>query len=576
MAPILTKKPVNPIPVAVEPAVEPIQPSSVIVIHPGSMYLRIGRASESYPKVIPHVIARRNRLGPSPIHRDPTLVPLINLSQELKSQLHNYQVTLGSILASCMTSDGRLRNSIPLNIVTEYNSKVKPQVISGKSDIPWTKVDDQHDIFIGEDALRLQPGENFNIHWPIRRGQFNLHSGVGGSMTSVLSDLEAIWSTACQKLLDISPKDLKSFRAVLVISDVYKREHVREMVYLLLTRLGFMSCFVHLESVCATFGAGVSFACVVDVGDQKTAVSCVEDGISHKNTRLNINYGGNDITRLFHWFLGKLSFPYKCSPELPLDCLTVQELKEQLCHVNLDIYGVQDKYFTIKRPSVPVLRYGIKVGDECLIAPLALFHPELFGITGPKKVQTHTRNEGLPDDPYDEQYLIQTQRRGVKDVAEGHPDQSALDESHLNASLLEEDMDSADPPTNPNAKEMEDISCDQLFGVDQAILQSIERCDSEEVKRKLYSCILFVGGGMMFQGIHSWFHNKFRTLVPRMYRADPYDIITRPKDLDPRVTVWKGAALMSCLDTAQELWIKKKEWMKYNVKILREKAPFIW
>lgn len=37
----------------------------------------------------------------------------------------------------------------------------------------------------------------------------------------------------------------------------------------------------------ATFGAGLGYACVVDVGDQKTSVSCVEDGISHPNTRVN-------------------------------------------------------------------------------------------------------------------------------------------------------------------------------------------------------------------------------------------------------------------------------------------------
>ncbi len=37
--------------------------------------------------------------------------------------------------------------------------------------------------------------------------------------------------------------------------------------------------------MCATFGAGVPSACVIDVGDQKTSVSCVEDGISHKQTR---------------------------------------------------------------------------------------------------------------------------------------------------------------------------------------------------------------------------------------------------------------------------------------------------
>lgn len=39
------------------------------------------------------------------------------------------------------------------------------------------------------------------------------------------------------------------------------------------------------ESVCAVYGSGLSSACVVDIGDQKTSVCCVEDGISHRNTR---------------------------------------------------------------------------------------------------------------------------------------------------------------------------------------------------------------------------------------------------------------------------------------------------
>ena len=39
------------------------------------------------------------------------------------------------------------------------------------------------------------------------------------------------------------------------------------------------------ESICAVFGQGVGSACVVDVGDQKTSICCVEDGISHKHTR---------------------------------------------------------------------------------------------------------------------------------------------------------------------------------------------------------------------------------------------------------------------------------------------------
>lgn len=41
------------------------------------------------------------------------------------------------------------------------------------------------------------------------------------------------------------------------------------------------------ESVCACFGSGISTACVVDVGAQKTAVCCVEDGLSLTKTRYN-------------------------------------------------------------------------------------------------------------------------------------------------------------------------------------------------------------------------------------------------------------------------------------------------
>lgn len=43
------------------------------------MYLRIGRASEAFPKVFPHVIARRNKLGSIPVSKDDVLVPVVNM-----------------------------------------------------------------------------------------------------------------------------------------------------------------------------------------------------------------------------------------------------------------------------------------------------------------------------------------------------------------------------------------------------------------------------------------------------------------------------------------------------------------
>lgn len=97
---------------------------------------------------------------------------------------------------------------------------------------------------------------------------------------------------------------------------MYRRRHVRAIIEVLLGDLGFSAVLLHQvcllqplcnfclyvsfsvfspgiflagmmeqESVCATFGAGVSTACVVDVGASKTSVSCVEEGVSLQESR---------------------------------------------------------------------------------------------------------------------------------------------------------------------------------------------------------------------------------------------------------------------------------------------------
>lgn len=87
--------------------------------------------------------------------------------------------------------------------------------------------------------------------------------------------------------------------------------------------------------MCATFGAGVSSACVVDMGDQKTSVCCVEDGLSQPNTRYCMEYGGCDITRCFHWLLTRAGFPYRtCDLKARADALFIRDLKEEYCHMD--------------------------------------------------------------------------------------------------------------------------------------------------------------------------------------------------------------------------------------------------
>lgn len=79
---------------------------------------------------------------------------------------------------------------------------------------------------------------------------------------------------------------------------------------------------------------GSSTACVVDIGDQKVSISCVEEGVSLPHTRIQMNYGGRDVTRFLLWLLLRNGFPHKsCSMDDTRDLLVLTALKETLCHL---------------------------------------------------------------------------------------------------------------------------------------------------------------------------------------------------------------------------------------------------
>ena len=54
------------------------------------------------------------------------------------------------------------------------------------------------------------------------------------------------------------------------------------------------------------------------------------------------------------------------------------------------------------------------------------------------------------------------------------------------------------------------------------------------------------------------------------------EVVTDPRDCESDGVTWRGAAIMSSLESAQELWIRPREWSKFGQKILRERVPFPW
>lgn len=147
------------------------------------------------------------------------------------------------------------------------------------------------------------------------------------SQQAVKADLRDIWSKAIQKHLKVDPSEFKvgkshgglilrpwhtsaqahwpfskvthtlllpgcaqHYRTLVLVPDMCKRRHLRAIIEVLLDDLGFAAVLLHQESVCATFGAGVSSACVVDVGASKVSVSCVDEGISLEQCRYSCRF----------------------------------------------------------------------------------------------------------------------------------------------------------------------------------------------------------------------------------------------------------------------------------------------
>lgn len=137
------------------------------------------------------------------------------------------------------------------------------------------------------------------------------------------------------RLIDCSIR-VQRMKCVLLVPDIFDRADLRLMLDVILCDLQMASvvlqqvqqgCGPRLgprdsasrcpdraarqESVAAVYGAGIPSACVVDVGDQKTNIACVDDGISLPASRITLRLGGLDVTRTLYYCLQQVAFPYR-------------------------------------------------------------------------------------------------------------------------------------------------------------------------------------------------------------------------------------------------------------------------
>ncbi|KAI9060920.1 actin-like ATPase domain-containing protein [Trametes sanguinea] len=383
---------------AATPTTETRRGSKVVVIHPGSRFLRIGRASDVTPLTIPNVIARKHAPPvPAPVYVEGISRPREERKRSTPSvtapSADEYAVNVASddpfdakVAAITVSLRDRMRfyklrvTPNAASIATSFNEQFKPEIIPETNDpysVDWIYSSDEP-YLTGESALRLANPEEMGyvVRWPIYGGNFNTRDYP--SQQAVYNDLETIFRESL-KLKGVEPSAYKEYSVVLVIPDYYDRLYVEALVRILLVDMGFKQLCAQQESLAATYGAGISNACVVDMGAVKTSIACVDDGMVIADTRMVLSMGGNDITEFLCVLLEKIGFPYRdINLARSYDWNVMEDLKARICtlaegDVALNLYD-----FYVRRPGKPTEKYGLRAYDEIILAPMCLFEPRVI------------------------------------------------------------------------------------------------------------------------------------------------------------------------------------------------------
>ncbi|KAK9447249.1 uncharacterized protein V1518DRAFT_421732 [Limtongia smithiae] len=352
--------------------------SKVIVVHLGSRNMRIGLASDTFPKTIPLCIAYK--MTAAEIARADTAAPPFSPADD--PEFLDVKKTVSADFRERVRFYKRRMPNNSHDSVVSFNKRTAPESIPDHNDpnrIEWTDVSSGPNVVLGEKALKIPPlsKPRYKLLWPIKNGYFN--ESDYKSNRQLIGDIGLIIESAINNDLGIPKRDLPSYNAALVISDLYDKVEVTELLELFFKELRFSKVCVLQESVSATFGAGISSACVVDIGAQKTSICCVDDGLCVVDSRVNLPYGGDDITLTFAKLLELSQFPYRdINLAYQYDWTLMEDIKSKFATCNDAEVTVQLYNFYQRKPGQEARKYMFKTFDEVMLAPMSYFFPEIF------------------------------------------------------------------------------------------------------------------------------------------------------------------------------------------------------
>lgn len=657
--------------------------SKTIVVHMGSQNLRVGKASDAYPKVSPNVIAHRrpfiaqSESGDS-TNKDSakdTLPQIPPMDPEFEEMLLNYNTKSDKNVqkpdsylmfgkefkeahaTACKDFRERMRfykrRVVPSSheIVVSFNQRAihKPERIPDLNDpnrIEWAHPETEKWplSYTGADAFKIvselmTPNPKYpyyyQLKYPICHG--GLNETDYETPQELLGDISYILVNAFEKDLHVTFKQYSEYNVVFIVPDIYTKSYVDSIVALTL-QMGFSGVSIMQESMAATFGAGVSTACVIDIGAQTSTIACVEEGMIIPDSRVNLKFGGADISLALAKLLLMSSFPY---PDLNLarayDFNLIEELKQQHVTTNDADITVQLYSFIKRAPGKPAEKYQFKVFEEVMLAPLGLFYPEMFqqDIKQARWAQKQKKEFKSSFGDYEDTFVSKTTTVPAKfslfpksfDIYDGTPNdpESASQYAIAREKPTVHNMPTIEPKETKDQENVEekpvepDLPDDPLLykltGLDHAIIESIAQAGLSkmqtsgqlpgaaplpnstpattngtlspakllsllaEAEKPFYGNLLIVGGGASkLPGFNTLLTDRLEMWLSYAGKPMPSEIsvMPAPREMDPQVLSWKGGGVYSKLKIASECWITAKDWDMLGNRALQYKCLFAY
>lgn len=513
----------------------------------------------------------------------------------------------------------------PKEGVINFNRKQMPEAISEHNDperVEWTELESPApEYIVGQPALRVPDASKpqYKLFWPIQNGWCNERDYTSKRM--LFLDIALIIEEAITTQLGLrSKKDWPQYSCVFVIPDLYEKSYVTQVLEILMREFSFARvCFIQ-ESLAATFGAGFTSACVVDIGAQKTSICCVEEGMCIENSRVNLKMGGSDVTETFIKMMLHDHFPYT---DINLwrryDYLLAEELKKNICTLDEAKVSPQAFDFHLRVSGQDTQKHNFKVFDEGHLAPMGFFEPTIFDnshkLEGRRKLIEKSVDiyDGQPNDPTSAaQSEIMTalapplakangeSQNGTSDVhaIPARPqqpsllgrvqDQEATPRSSVAGSPAPEPAGtpqaggSGTPAVNastsqaarPAVEYRDDIL--PVFPLDNAILTSIAHAarSDEKKMRDFIGGIMVVGGGSLTNELHAFLEARLKALRPGFQKEIMIGV--PPRDLDAQVVVWKGASIFGKLSGTNDSWIGQLEYDRLGHRLMAYKCMWAY